>query len=90
MVIVTNFVISGFSWVDLAWLAVSTVRLQPTVWLHCPITIVQNDWWKIKQIVMVMIKEKIDDPWRGFLKYWDQILWNYFYTDYVRSKPRNG
>ena len=32
---------------------------------------------------MVMIKEKIDDPWRGFLKYWDQILWNYFYTDYV-------
>ena len=28
MVIVINFVIDGFSWVDLVWLAASTVRLQ--------------------------------------------------------------
>ena len=43
MVILINSVISGFSWVDLVWLAASTVRLhvfyysQPsdyTVWLQ--------------------------------------------------------
>ena len=43
MVIVLNSVIGGSSWVDIVWLAASTVRLQPTVWLHCPITSVQND-----------------------------------------------
>ena len=58
MVIVINSVIGGFSWVDLVWLAASparlqvsdysqqsdyTVRLQPTVRLHCPITTVQSD-----------------------------------------------
>ena len=49
MAIVINSVIGGFSWVDLVWLAASTVQLlvpdysQPTLRLHCPITAVQSD-----------------------------------------------
>ena len=34
MVVVTNSVIGGFSWMDLVWLAASTVRLEPTVRLQ--------------------------------------------------------
>ena len=34
MVIVINSVIGGFGWVELVWLATSTVRLQPTVRLQ--------------------------------------------------------
>ena len=45
MVIVINSGIGGFSWVDQVWL----IRLQPIVCLHCPITTLQNDIWKIKQ-----------------------------------------
>ena len=56
MVLVVNSVIGGFSWVDLVWLAVLTVRIQVfdynnwlitlsdyTFWLHFLITTVQND-----------------------------------------------
>ena len=35
MVIVISSVNSGFSWVDLVWLAASSDRLQLTVQLHC-------------------------------------------------------
>ena len=41
IVIVINVVIGGFSGEDLKWLAHVTVRLQPTVRLHCPITALQ-------------------------------------------------
>ena len=34
LVIVANSVIGRFSWVDLVWLAASTVQLQPIVWLQ--------------------------------------------------------
>ena len=34
MVTVINSMIGGFSWVDLVWLAASTVRLQPNVRLQ--------------------------------------------------------
>ena len=64
--------IGGFSSVDLVWLATSTVRLQVSftanVRLRFPITALQNDKWKVEQlmhqsflkkIVMVMIKFKI-------------------------------
>ena len=44
MVIVINSVIGGFSWVDLVWLAASTVRLQVfdyrcSITANCPITL---------------------------------------------------
>ena len=35
MVVVISSVNSGFSWVDLVWLAASSDRLQLTVQLHC-------------------------------------------------------
>ena len=64
MVIVRNFVIGRFSWVDLEWLVASTANcpitanclitancpITATVRLHCPITTVQNDLWKIKPL----------------------------------------
>ena len=34
LVIVANSVIGRFTWVDLVWLAASTVQLQPIVWLQ--------------------------------------------------------
>ena len=34
MIIAINYVIVGFRWVDLVWLATSGVRLQPTVQLQ--------------------------------------------------------
>ena len=50
MVIVINSVIGGFSWVDLVWLAASTVQLQVffQITANCPITTVKNDQWKMK------------------------------------------
>ena len=47
MVIVINSVIGGFSWVDLVWLAASTVQLQKNRAANAPIT--------FKEIVTVMI-----------------------------------
>ena len=46
VVIVINVVIVGFSWKDFKWLGpyncpISDVRLQPSVRLHYPITILQ-------------------------------------------------
>ena len=60
MVIVINSVIGGVGQVDLVWLDSSAVWLQVsnysqlsdyTVRLHCSITAVQNDLWKIKQLM---------------------------------------
>ena len=34
MIIVINYVVVGFGWVDLEWLATSGIRLQPTVRLQ--------------------------------------------------------
>ena len=54
MVIVINAVIGGFSWVDLLWLAVSTVQLRVFDYSQLSnytVTTVQNEWWKIEQLM---------------------------------------
>ena len=68
MVIVINSVISGFSWVDLVWLAASTVQFQVSNYKLRPITLSDYNCtkWLVKynvadapitfwEIVMVMI-----------------------------------
>ena len=51
ILIVTDVVIGRFSGEDLKCLAYVTVRLQPTVQLHCPITTLQINNSKIQQIM---------------------------------------
>ena len=70
MVIVINSVIGGFSWVDLVWLAASTVRLQVSNYsqlcdYNCTEWLVKNGAADapitFEEIVMVMITDVISD-----------------------------
>ena len=66
MVIVINSVIGGFSWVDLVWLAASTVQLQVSDYSQLS----DYNWkeWSVKneapitieEFVMIMIIKEID------------------------------
>ena len=62
-VIVINSVIGGFSWVDLVWLATSTVKLQVSDY-NCIEWLVKNKAAnapiRIEEFVMVMINEEKD------------------------------
>ena len=62
-VIVINSVIGGFSWVDLVWLATSTVKLQVSDY-NCTEWLVKNKAAnapiRIEEFVMVMIIKEID------------------------------
>ena len=59
MVIVINSVIGKFSWVDLVWLPALIVRYTA----NCPITTIQNDKWKIKQLIHQSRLRKLQWLW---------------------------